>query len=231
MPIEGGTPIQLTFSEAIHRSPAWSSDNKQLAFGSNDGGNYRVGIMSAAGGAPKQFSKTQLSTDSTNVALSWSPGSQILYQKFGNRNFLFLDPVTEEERPLVQDESVGWIFHPRISPDGMKVAVSWNRRPNQGIWVITLANNSATFLPKGIFTPIGWSPDGSMIYMIDFSVSTTDVIWALPAGGGAPKPFLTMPGNIKSASVSSDGKKFVCSLAERKSDVWVVENFDPTQKK
>jgi len=222
MPIEGGARSQLTYSGANHRSPAWSPKGTQIAFASDEGGSNKVWIVGAAGGTPRRFSKTQLSSD---LHVFWPPGNRILYQKEGNRNFLFLNPVTEEENLLIQDESVGWLFYPQISPDGMKVAASWNRNP-RGIWLISLTTNSATFLTEGTFKPIGWSPDGGTIYLTNGSAN----ILALPAGGGAPKTFITMPGNIGSTSISSDGRKFVCSIGESKSDVWVVENFDPARK-
>jgi Tol biopolymer transport system component len=222
MPIEGGTSTQLTFSEADHSCPAWSLNGTQIAFGSNEGGSNKVWIVGAAGGTPRRFSKTQLNPD---LRVSWSPGNRILYQKEGNRNFLFLNPVTEAESPLVQDDSVGWLFYPQISPDGMKVAVYWNRIP-RGIWLISLTTNSAKLLTEGILFPIGWSRDGSTIYLTN---STANIL-ALSAGGGTPKVFITMPGHIVSASISPDGRKFVCNIGESKSDVWVVENFDPARK-
>ena len=227
MPIEGGTPTQLTFSEAIHSFPAWSPNGERIAFGSNEGGSYKVWIVGASGGTPRQFSKAQ---SSSGLQLSWFPGRDILYQKEGNRDFLFLDPTTEEERPLVQNDSLGWIFFPKISPDGMKVAIFWNRKPH-GIWVISLKDNSAKLLTEGNFYPIGWSPDGSTIYLMSGEGISKNTILAISSGGSTPKTFLTMPGNVSSASMSPDAKKFVCRLYESKSDVWLVENFDPRNRK
>ena len=42
MPMEGGTPIQLTFSNAADISPAWSPDGERIAFGSDEGGSPKV---------------------------------------------------------------------------------------------------------------------------------------------------------------------------------------------
>ena len=229
MPMEGGTPIQLTFSDAIHFGTAWSPDGQRIAFGSNEGGANKVWTIAAAGGSPRQFAGTRLSSD---FEIAWSPGLHILYHKEGNRNFQILDPETEEEKPLVQDESVGWIFSPKYSPDGKKVAVSWNREPQAGPWVISLLDHSATPLGggSGYLWPAGWSPDGSLIYAFR-RPSLSNVILSLPAGGGSPATVVTLPGDIAQAVVSPDGRKLVANVSETKSDVWVVENFDPSHRK
>jgi hypothetical protein len=52
-----------------------------------------------------------------------------------------------------------------------------------------------------------------------------------PSGSGAPHTVFTVPEDIGHASVTADGKKFVLSLSETKSDVWVADNFDPAYRK
>jgi Tol biopolymer transport system component len=214
----------LTFSNVAEFSPAWSPDGKRIAFGSNEGGTYKVSIVNADGANRRQFAKTQLSGDG---GITWSPGRHILYRKPGNQNFSILNPETAEEKPLVQNESVGWLFGPQYSPDGKKVAVFWNRRP-WGLWVISLIDNSETFLSGGNWWPAGWSSDGSSIYAYAYGGNT---MLSMPAGRGAPHTVFTIPERISDASVSADGKKFVYSAAETKSDVWIVENFDAAYRK
>jgi serine/threonine protein kinase len=229
IPIEGGTPIQLTFSDATHvSSSAWSPDGKRIAFGSNEGGTYRVWIVDADGANRRQFAKTQFSGDDP-PQMTWSPGHHILYHKQGNQNFNILDPDTGEEKPLVQDESVGFIFGAKYSPDGKKVAVNWNRR-QPGLWVISLMDKSATPLgSSGDLWPAGWSPDGRLIYA--FRYPSSNSILSIPAGGGNPANVLTLPGDIAEAIVSPDGRRIISVVAEMKSDVWLVENFDPSHRK
>ncbi len=227
MPIEGGAPIQLTFSNATELSPAWSPDGKRIAFGSNEGGSYKVWIVDADGANRRQFVKTQLQKE-TGAQITWSPDRHILYLKVGNQNFNVLDPETGEEKPLVQSE-VGWLFTPRYSPDGNNVAVNWNRPPQGGLWVISLIDNSAALLRAGYGYPAGWSPDGRSIYA--YFGNKMMSIPAGTAGRGFPHTVFATPGDIHDASASADGKRFVFSVAETKSDVWLVENFDPAYRK
>ncbi len=54
---------------------------------------------------------------------------------------------------------------------------------------------------------------------------------SVPVGGGAPRTVFTAPEDISGASVTAEGKKFVYSVAETRSDVWIVDNFDPAYRK
>jgi Tol biopolymer transport system component len=230
MAIKGGTPIQLTFSSATEFSPAWSPDGKRIAFGSDEGGSHKVWIVDTDGANRRQFAKTHLSED-PDTQITWSPGRHILYQKVGNQNINILDPETGEEKPLVQNESVGRLAYPKYSPDGRKVAVFWNRPSTGGVWIISLIDKSETFLYGSYWYPAGWSPDGGSIYA--YASIAGDKMLSIPVGrtGRGTHTDFTMPEDIAGASVSPDGKKFVFSAAETKSDVWVVDNFDPAYRK
>jgi Tol biopolymer transport system component len=225
MPVEGGTPVQLTFSDAVYSATAWSPDGRRIAFGSNHGGTHKVWVVGADGGNPRQVATTRLSPYGD---ITWWPGSQILYQKPGNRNFGMLDPDSGVERSLLQDESVGWIFEPKYSPDAKSVLAVWNRKPTVGLWVISLIDNSTAALRAGWLFPVGWSPDGRSVYA--FSVNGNTIV-SIPAAGGDPQIVATLPGEIEKAVITADGKKIVCNVMERKSDVWLVENFDRARGK
>jgi Tol biopolymer transport system component len=218
MAMDNGAQVQVTFSDATDASPAWSPDGMRIAFCSNEGGAYKVWIVGADGTNRRQLAKTELSTNGESIA--WSPGSQILYQRQGNKNFSILDPETGEEQPLVRNEQ-GYLGYPRYSPDSRKVAVFWNRS-QRGLWIISLVDRSVTLLNAGECRPAGWSPNGGLVY----AYCGNDML-SVPAEGGVPRTIFTAPDDIASASVSADGKRFVYSVAEAKSDVWIVDNFDP----
>jgi hypothetical protein len=121
------------------------------------------------------------------------------------------------------------VFTPKYSTDGKKVALFWNRPPQRGVWVISLIDNAQKFL-AGIYCDLaGWSPDGSSVYA--YFGNNMLSIPAGTAGRGAPHTVFTIPEDIGGASVSEDGKTFVFSAREKKSDVWLVENFDPAYQK
>jgi Tol biopolymer transport system component len=221
MPIDGGQSTQLTFTSGF--APAWSPDGTQIAFGSTEGGKNRVWTVRADGLSRRALNKTILSD---NYQLTWAPGRRILYQVPSADNFKILDPVTGEEEFLLKGGFLGWIFNPRYSPDGTIVAVWWNRkvRSEIGIYLISLKDRSVKALTKGDIRPVSWSPDGNTVYAFR---SFTGEIVAIPVAGGNPRNVLTLPGRITDATVSLDGRKIVGSVAEEKSDVWLMENFDP----
>jgi Tol biopolymer transport system component len=237
----GGSPKQLTFLDAFSVGGVWSADAKWIAFASTQGGKRRVWTVNAGGGIPRAVSSSDLSD---NLDLAWSPGSQILYQQAGNRNYYELDPETRKERPFVRDSSVGWMFSPVYSPDGRKIAVRWNRPPNRGIWVIDTRDRHETLVYKisaaSSMVPIGWSADGRSIYLVEGKPSTgrdlalslgetlTEAkILMVPVDGGEVTTVASLPfEEIGSVSMTPDGRRFVFTVYSSRSDVWVVDNFD-----
>ena len=240
----GGSPRQLTFLNAFSVGGVWSPDGRSVGFASTEGGKPRVWVVHADGTAVRPLSNGNMS-DAFDVA--WSPGRHLLYQEAGNRNFYALDPQTRQERLLIKDSSVGWAVYPAYSPDGRKVAVSWNRRPARGLWIIDSETSFETLIHKPLNqdsnpVPIGWSADGTFIYAVDgkraadrgLSVSLRETITdarilRVPATGGPPEMILSLPfDEIGSVAMFGDGRRFVASVYSSRSDVWLVENFDVT---
>jgi Tol biopolymer transport system component len=232
MPAQGGAPTQLTGSGSSDFSPAWSPDEKQIAFGSNEGGLYRVWVVDADGKNRRPFANTRLCPAPPYV--TWWPGLRILYQASGFP-FSLLDPQTGKESPLVP-ESSGDLRLAKYSPDGKSVAVHWRSRPQFGIWMISLTDGSQTPLLAGLAAPAGWSPDGKWIYaylgnrMLSVAVHSRGA--AVPhTVFSAPEGIGDSDSGIAEASVSPEGKTFVFSTTGRKSDVWVVDDWDSYQQR
>ena len=230
MQLSGGQPIQLTFFEhALAASPAWSPDGQHIAFVSQQNGSSKIWMVNANGGAAQPLERTN-ATDGNNK-LSWFPSPEIVYQIAGVRNLRRINGKTQEEQLLIHDPSVGWLpLRPIFSPDGKNVAVNWNRDPDGGIWTISLEPYSETPLlaHKGNDdnAPMGWSPDGKYVY----ATQGREIVKVGIANPNQPVSVVTLPGDVVaylSGGMSPDGRDIVVPLSEAKSDVWIMENFDP----
>jgi serine/threonine protein kinase len=233
MQLTGGEPVQVTFLEhASTASPAWSPDGQRLAFIGDQNGAPRVWMISTSGGTAQPVGNSTASD--TNNRLVWWPSSDIVYQQSGVRNFLRINDKTYEETPIIHhDQSVGWVpARPVFSPDGKKMAILWNRK-DAGLWIISLEPYSETLLQSGPIQPSGWSPDGKYVYAIRGREPGREIIRVQVATPNEVTSVTTLPGDVAdidqdAASVSPDGKEIVVSVSEYKSDVWLMENFDPT---
>jgi hypothetical protein len=92
----------------------------------------------------------------------------------------------------------------------------------------SLRISSGPVSPKE-YWPIEWSADGKSIFALD---RTTNDVVAIPANQGLPTPHvrLTVPRGqvIGDITITRDGGRMVYALVESRSDVWIVENFDPS---
>jgi hypothetical protein len=88
--------------------------------------------------------------------------------------------------------------------------------------------------------PVGWSADGSSIYVVEGKNSTyrglaaplgetvTDAkILMVPLNGGVVETVAALPfEEIGSVAMTPDGRRFILTVYSSRSDVWVVDNFD-----
>jgi serine/threonine protein kinase len=238
MAVDGGAPVQLTFYEhATISCPVWSPDGQQIAFIGDQEGKVRLWTIQSDGGNPQPRGNPPIS-DMGNNQLAWWPSRDIVYQKTGVSNFLRINDKTHQEESLIRhDESVGWVpLKPVFSPNGDKMALWWNRGEKTGAWVISLEPTYAETMVRlgDNVLPFAWSPDGQYLYTAG----------RLGGGGHAvisrirvSRPndivrLVTLSGDLTEsgdgASMSSDGRQIFASVAEVKSDVWLMENFDPS---
>jgi Tol biopolymer transport system component len=230
MPGEGGTPRQVTYLDSVLGEPVWSADGRFLAFAIRQSGGNRVARVALADPSlPRVYARTDVGAGGR---LEWAPGRDILYQRANAQNFYLLDPVTEDERPLLSPDSaaLGWVLGARYSPDGERVAVSWNRIDNDadGLYVVSLTNGSHTkLIGPGFPMPLGWSADGRLVYVLPFGTGAGQELWGVPMDGG-PRVLVTpLPFAPDWIGTTYRGEWFVLAASGRRGDVHMIEHFDP----
>jgi serine/threonine protein kinase len=235
--VAGGTPRQLTFLESDYAIPAWSPDGKEIAFVSLEGELPRVWSIELQEGLARVFEETK-----SGLSITWSPGTKILYQDPGKRNYTILDPHTEKEMRLIEEDTVGWMYSPEYSPDGTRVAVFWSRgeidpesgiRKDSGLYVVSLEGSSHRRVLDGDWRPIGWSADSTWIYATSLSESSWSptqqaALLKIRARGGPADEMFDLPSEVSWCDdVTPDGQRVLCVAVDYKTDIWLAEAFDP----
>ena len=249
VPLDGGTPRQLTFLDGLNQGAQWSPDGTTVSFGSNASGRPLLMTVPASGGQPTIFSQRTLAEPYFN---QWSTdGTRLLYQLQGNRSYGVTNLQTGTESDLVSNESVGWLFDPIFSPDGTKIATlrtmppsatrsrtssDWNRRDrgaDRGLCVISLEDGSQTAVLTGrIALPISWSADARSIYYVEpDSGGRYSKIWSVSASGGSPTVYADLPLQAYGAlTITKDRRRLIVEVRDEESDIWLAEHFDPDVK-
>ena len=123
------------------------------------------------------------------------------------------------------------MHNPSVSSDGKKVIVDWSRPP-EGLWLLSLIDSTQVLLAEKDYVPIAWSSDGKWIYVSEINGKNVKVL-KIHTVTNETNTVTVLPFEIDfmdllnaNISMAPDGKRFVCTVFESKSDVWLVENFD-----
>ncbi|MBM4186799.1 MAG: amidohydrolase family protein [Gemmatimonadetes bacterium] len=133
-------------------------------------------------------------TEGTWMSVDISPdGSRLVFDLLGH---VYSVPIAGGvATSLTQNSGIALNYHPRISPDGRRIAFVSDRAGQDNLWVMNADGSN----PKALLIDDNsraiepaWSPDGATIYFTRRMKTpsgfyrTGDEIWAVPAAGGEP---------------------------------------------
>lgn len=160
---------------------------------------------------------------------------------------MVLNPESGDERLLVPDPADGWIFQP-VANDRGQVAFFWNREKTtgeqDGIWVIDPTGRQRRLVrarSAGSTYPIGWSAANDFVFVVEGegavmreATSRPDgtmkdaTILKVPVAGGEPQVLARIPfSEIGVVAMTPDARKVLVPVFSSRSDIWLVDGFDP----
>ena len=178
-------PVPITSAAGVEMFPAWSPDGAQLAFQSDQSGNFDIWVAHLGGGAPVNRTEGRAEVDTMP---SWSPdGSQIAFVSEPGDVWV-MSAVGGEPRKLISRIQHGGTA-PQWSADGSELAVSFQAPEGWFVEVISLRSleTKRVSLPS-MCLEMAWSPDGRFFACVDVPSRGYNVtqLWLQPASGGAP---------------------------------------------
>jgi Tol biopolymer transport system component len=227
MPIEGGTPQQLTNGPADEFAGDLSPDGQLLAYHSWRTGTRDIEVVSLAGGEPERVSDT--------------PGQESypVWSRDGNA-ILYFTQAAPRQVHLVTRSADGTWSTPRVvatmpgqsrvswSPDNTSVVITETGAARITIASIDGSGSRELFVPEpGRPRPAqsNWGADG-LIYFKAFDASGRASFWSISPLGGAPRLLarlddLSKPSSRTDFAIHEDRLYF--AIEDRQSDVYTVE--------
>jgi Tol biopolymer transport system component/tRNA A-37 threonylcarbamoyl transferase component Bud32 len=148
-------------------------------------------------GAPLQILDS-IATRGWQSPAALSANGTLLYQRGGLRSQL----VRVDQHGVVQVllDSARVYAHPRLSPDGQRIAFESQAGSSNEIWIADLAGQTAQRLTKGGFNDRPeWTPDGGRVLYISGRTKANSVWWQPADGSGTEEMLFQGPDAIREA--------------------------------
>jgi len=215
VPLEGGTPRQITHDGDANERPRWSPDSRRIAYVSNRGGSSQIWLMDPDGGNAKQV--TSLSTEADGVLFS-PDGKNLLFTSAVYPDCGGDDACNRKNLDADKSSKVKARIYTELL---YRHWTQWQGRRRSHLFVVPTAGGAPKDLTPGdrgvppfsLGGPDDYdvSPDGqevcySMISDPVPAISTNSDLYAVSIAGGNPRKITSNPGSDSSPHYSPDGK-------------------------
>ncbi len=237
-PIEASRPLRLTFHAGEEFSPAWSPDNRQVAFYRQSLERHGIFLIPAAGG-PERPVERQVGWSraaGSGFGMAWSPDGRSLAivdrlsPQAANSIFLLSLDTGEKRRLTVPPGSSQSDMFPAFSPSGEKLAFTRTSRQASDVFVVPVDDGEPKQLaaPKQLtvndtaFAGLAWSADGrSLIYSSRRAGGVS--LWRVSAEGGPVERVSVGGDNAHFPSISRLGNRLVFTEIFLNTNIWRAE--------
>jgi serine/threonine-protein kinase len=160
-------------------------------------------------GAPLQIADSiAVPSSGWNAPVALSVNGSLLYQHGGIASQLVSVDQNGAARVLI--DSVQVYSHPRLSPDGHRIAVEVQGAAGADIWISDLGEHTTERLTReGYNNRPEWTPDGNRV-MYTSSRAPSNALWWQPADGSASATMVLQDANpIREGVFTPDGRAVV----------------------
>ena len=238
VPVQGGTPRQLTVEGSMNDRPRWSPDSKLIYFVSNRGGSSQVWSMNADGSNARQI--TRFATEAAGILLA-PDGRKIVflssvYPECGADDACNQRKLDEESKSKVKARIYTSLLYRHWN--------EWQGARRQHLMVVNTDGSDLKDLTPGpVQVPpfslggqddYAISPDSNEVAFVmnvdpDPASSTNSDIYVVPLAGGDVKKITTGAGADNTPLYSPDGKFLAFRSQARpgyESDRWRLMELD-----
>ena len=225
MPASGGAAKRITDEFSDARQPAWSPDDRTIAFQGFRAGDWDIWTIDADGSRLAQLTSGPFDDREPHFA---PDGSAVAFSsdRSGNYDIWTIDLKTRALAQVTRD--AGDDFYPSWSPDSREIAYASSRRGGSGVYAAARAGGERPLArAEGAVGAPSWSPDGAHLVFSAISggaatlildgkpVSTSEDVFPFRAQWTSPTTFLyTADGKIKRRGVSGGDAAVVPFTAE-----------------
>jgi Tol biopolymer transport system component/DNA-binding winged helix-turn-helix (wHTH) protein len=225
--VNAGVPLRVTSNSADEFFPAWSPDNRDIAFCRSVSGHCEIWLVPALGGTERKLGES-----GECRGLSWSPNGKSLAlvdRKAPQEPFFLslLSVETGEKRRLSSppDRSVG-DFSPRFSPDGKTVSfLRASSAVSTDVYVLavnpdgTPGGDPRRLTSRERIYDLDWTADGQrIVYSSDHYGGPG--LWTILVSGGSPERLSIAGENARDLAVSRSGGRLVYSRHAEDANIW-----------